>query len=262
MCGASRRRRGIQVILACAGIGQRALRGSRLLSPPGRRGGYRGDAGEASDRRELPVSDKIDLKIQYRELFAARRSAHLVELPERACLAVEGAGPPQEEQYQCAVGALHAVAYKLKFGRKKAGVGPDFVVPPLETEWWDETGARCDPLARPDTTRWRAMIMLPGFVSESDVTTATAAATALAGNGAPANPMLRSVRHDSVAGGRAAQVLYVGAYSDLRDAIRRLHQFIAAEGLTPAGRHHDTYLNDPKRTAPARLKTILRQPVA
>lgn len=208
------------------------------------------------------MSDKIDLKKQHHELFAARRSAHVVELPERACLAVEGAGAPQDEQYQYAVGALYAVAYKLKFGRKKAGVGPDFVVPPLETEWWDATGARCDPLARPDTTRWRAIIMLPGFVSESDVATATAAATAVAGNGAPANPMLRSVRHDSVAGGRAAQVLYVGPYSDLGDAIRRLHQFIATAGLTPAGRHHDTYLNDPKRTAPARLKTILRQPVA
>ena len=154
------------------------------------------------------------------------------------------------------------MAYKLKFGRKKAGIGPDFVVPPLETEWWDVTGARCDPPRRPDTTRWRAMIMLPGFVSEADIATATAAATALAGTDAPANPMLRRLRRDTVAGGRAAQVLYVGRYADLEDAIRRLHQFIATAGLTPAGRHHDTYLNEPKRTAPEKLKTILRQPVA
>jgi hypothetical protein len=74
--------------------------------------------------------------------------------------------------------------------------------------------------------------------------------------------MLRRLRRDTVVGGRAAQVLYVGPYADLEDAIRRLHQFIAAEGLTPAGRHHDTYLNDPKRTDPEKLKTILRQPVA
>ena len=208
------------------------------------------------------MSDKIDLKKQHRELFAARRSAHLVALPERACLAVEGAGAPADEQYQNAVGALYAVAYKIKFGRKKAGIGPDFVVPPLETEWWDEAGGPCDPLARPDTTRWRAMIMLPDFVSNADVADAVAAATALARAGTPANPMLPRLRRDTVAGGRAAQLLYVGPYADLRDAIRRLHQFIAAEGLTAAGRHHDTYLNDPNRTGPEKLKTILRQPVA
>ena len=208
------------------------------------------------------MSDKIDLKKQHRELFAARRSAHVVTLPERTCLAVEGAGAPADEQYQSAVGALYAVAYKIKFGRRKAGIGPDFVVPPLETEWWDETGARCDPLARPDTTRWRAMIMLPEFVSAADAAAGAAAATTLARAGTPANPMLPRLRRLTVAGGRAAQLLYVGPYTDLGDAIRRLHQFIASEGLTAAGRHHDTYLNDPNRSEPDKLKTILRQPVA
>ena len=208
------------------------------------------------------MSDKIDLKKQHRELFAARRSAHRVALPERACLAIEGAGAPADELYQNAIGALYAVAYKIKFGRKKAGLGPDFVVAPLETEWWDETGERCDPLARPETTRWRAMIMLPDFVSDADVAAGAAAAADLARNGSPANPLLPRLRRVTVAGGRAAQILYVGPYGDLRDAIRRLHQFIATEGLTACGRHHDTYLNDPNRTAPETLKTILRQPVA
>ena len=91
---------------------------------------------------------------------------------------------------------------------------------------------------------------------------AAAAAADLARNGSPANPLLPRLRRVTVAGGRAAQILYVGPYADLRDAIRRLHQFISGEGLTASGRHHDTYLNDPNRTAPATLKTILRQPVA
>ena len=58
------------------------------------------------------------------------------------------------------------------------------------------------------------------------------------------------------------QLLSFGPYTDLRDAIGRLHRFIAGEGLTASGRHHDIYLNDPSRTAPEKLKTILRQPVA
>ena len=33
-------------------------------------------------------------------------------------------------------------------------------------------------------------------------------------------------------------------------------------GYELAGKHHEIYLSDPRRTAPARLKTILRHPVA
>ena len=208
------------------------------------------------------MPDKIDLKKQHRELFTAKASPALIALPERTCLAVEGAGAPPDEQFRNAVGALYAVAYKIKFARRKQALAPDFVVAPLETEWWDEAGASCDPRARPDTTRWRALIMLPDFVTAADVAAGVAAATALARKESPANPILPRLRRTAVAGGRAAQLLYLGPYTDLGDAIRRLHQFIAAEGLTPAGRHHDTYLNDPNRTAPEKLKTILRQPVA
>ena len=62
--------------------------------------------------------------------------------------------------------------------------------------------------------------------------------------------------------GRAAQLLHVGPYADEGPAVQRLHDFIADQGLTATGRHHEIYLNDPGRTAPEKLKTILRQPVA
>lgn len=44
--------------------------------------------------------------------------------------------------------------------------------------------------------------------------------------------------------------------------IARLHAFIAETGHEPAGKHHEIYLSDPRRAAPEKLKTILRQPVA
>ena len=44
-------------------------------------------------------------------------------------------------------------------------------------------------------------------------------------------------------------------------SIERLHAFIAAEGLAARGKHHEIYLNHPGRTAPEKLKAILRQPV-
>jgi len=38
-------------------------------------------------------------------------------------------------------------------------------------------------------------------------------------------------------------------------------EFAAGKGLPFHGRHHETYLSDPRRVPAARLKTILRHPV-
>jgi hypothetical protein len=39
------------------------------------------------------------------------------------------------------------------------------------------------------------------------------------------------------------------------------HQFIPEQGLEMAGKHHEIYLSDARRTPPEKLKTVLRQPV-
>lgn len=58
------------------------------------------------------------------------------------------------------------------------------------------------------------------------------------------------------------QTLHVGSYDDEAPVLHRLHQeHLPALGLTPTGRHHEIYLGNPRRTAPAKLRTVLRQPV-
>jgi hypothetical protein len=60
-------------------------------------------------------------------------------------------------------------------------------------------------------------------------------------------------------------VLHVGAYADEGSTIARLHEFIHQHGFAFDGhraRHHEIYLSDPRRTAPERLRTIVRQPYA
>lgn len=69
------------------------------------------------------------------------------------------------------------------------------------------------------------------------------------------------VRFAEYAEGRAVQTLHVGSYDDEGPVIARMHEFIGHEGLAPSGRHHEIYLSDTRKVEPARLKTILRQPV-
>jgi Uncharacterized conserved protein len=49
---------------------------------------------------------------------------------------------------------------------------------------------------------------------------------------------------------------------DTGPTIERLHSFIAEQGYVRAGKHHEVYLSDPRRAAPEKMKTIIRQPVA
>ncbi|MFX3624155.1 MAG: GyrI-like domain-containing protein [Ectobacillus sp.] len=71
---------------------------------------------------------------------------------------------------------------------------------------------------------------------------------------------LPNIRFDSYDEGLAAQVLYIGPYAKEHTAIMGLHQFIYENGYSLSSPHHEIYLSDPRRTAPEKLKTILRQP--
>jgi hypothetical protein len=76
-------------------------------------------------------------------------------------------------------------------------------------------------------------------------------------------PAAREQRLISFEEGAAAQVLHVGPYATEAPTIARLHAFIRDRGFTFDGRrhkHHEIYLGDPRRSAPEKLRTIIRQP--
>ena len=207
------------------------------------------------------MPDKIDLKKRYKSLFTARATPALIDVPALPYLMIDGAGVPGIGEFEDAIAALYATAYAIKFAIKKAG--SDYGVPPLEALWWSDDGQPVDLVARPRAVRWTAMILQPDFVDAQHVEAGIIAAKAkLARKGAPDNPALDRLALGRLAAGRAAQLLHTGPYSTEDADIERLHRFIAEQGLSPCGKHHEVYLNDPARTAPERLKTILRQPVS
>lgn len=76
------------------------------------------------------------------------------------------------------------------------------------------------------------------------------------------NPTLAKVEFKAFHEGLCAQVMHVGPYSAEKPTIEKLHAFIAAEGYRIAGKHHEIYLGDPRRAAPDKLRTIVRQPIS
>jgi hypothetical protein len=199
---------------------------------------------------------KLDAKRELGELYSPRREPALVEVPELAYLMVDGRGDPNGPAYAAAIGALYAVAYTIKFTVKRAPGGVDFGVMPLEGLWWADDPAAFA-RARRDDWMWTAMILQPGVVTVETVEAAREAAAAKR-----SLPALPGLRFESFREGLAAQVLHLGPYADEGPGIERLHAFIAEHGYRLAGKHHEIYLSDPRRTAPERLRTVLRQPVA
>ena len=112
---------------------------------------------------------KIDFKKTLKHLYNPPKEFILVDVPEMQFLQVDGRGDPNKAQeYQDAVEALYAVAYKIKFSSKNE-LGKDFVVPPLEGLWWSEDMASFTHSLDKDKWEWRMMIMTPEWISDEIV---------------------------------------------------------------------------------------------
>lgn len=200
--------------------------------------------------------DKVDLKRERKDLYAPP-AARLVEVdvPDMTFLAVDGHGDPgTAPEYRHAVEALFAVSYAAKFLSRRE-LGRDHVVMPLEGLWSAEDLTAFARGAK-DEWSWTMLVRQPAWVDEEVLFRATEQAER---KDLPALPLLRRT---TFAEGLCVQTLHVGSYDDEGPVLRRLHQeHLPAHGLAPTGRHHEIYLNDPRRTAPDRLRTVLRQPV-
>lgn len=202
------------------------------------------------------MSEKIDLKKTI-DCYAAKRSEfRILEVPPANYLMIDGEGDPNTPVFAEAMGALYPLAYTLKFASKRE-LDRDYVVPPLEGLWWADDMAAFS--AKRDKTRWHwtLLVMQPEWIDAAFV---DAARRTVEAKGAPTR--LHDIRFETLDEGLCVQTLHVGPFEAEAEVLARLHhEFIPANGLRLTGRHHEIYLSDPRRTAPERLRTILRQPV-
>jgi hypothetical protein len=178
-----------------------------------------------------------------------------VEAPELSFLMIDGQGDPNTSgQYREAVSALFSVSYASRFALKDAGV-IDFGVMPLEGLWWASDMSAFSIEDKP-AWQWTMLIMQPDEVTAEVLAEAKVKAAAKV----PV-AVLEQLRLERFAEGLAAQMLHIGPYSAEGPTVASLHAFIAEQGRELAGKHHEVYLGDPRRSAPEKLKTIIRQPM-
>jgi hypothetical protein len=200
----------------------------------------------------------IDFKKQFNELYSARQNkVQIVQVPALNYLAIDGQGDPQSgDSFQASMEALYGVAYAVRSNLKKAPDPVEYIVPPLEGLWWMTDGSRFSVEDR-DTWSWTLMIPQPDMVTSDMFEEARVQVQ----KKKKKLTTVQEIRFDLHEEGLSAQILHAGPYDQEGPTLSALHRYIALNGYHPDGKHHEVYLNDPRRSAPDKLRTILRQPV-
>lgn len=209
----------------------------------------------------------FDFKKEYKEFYLPPKKPQIVSVPKMQFVAMRGKGNPNEEggEYKAAVAVLYAVSYTLKMskmGDHRIQGYFDYVVPPLEGFWWQQKdGAIVSGFDYSDksTFNWISVIRLPDFVTQKDFDWAKETAAAKKGLDCSRAELF------TLEEGECVQIMHTGSYDDEPATIKLMDDFALENGYTldfsDTRLHHEIYLSDPRKTAPEKLKTVIRHPV-
>lgn len=103
--------------------------------------------------------------------------------------------------------------------------------------------------------RWRMLVRIPDSINKAEVAGIKKQIAKEKGADVAAVGLI------SFKEGRCLQVTHIGPYSRLHESYAKLDAYATEAGLAVSGPAHEIYISDPRRTAPERIKTIVRLPV-
>ena len=205
----------------------------------------------------------FDYKKEYKEFYMPKAKPEIVEIPAMNYLAVRGSGDPNPEDsdYKKAIGLLYGIAFTIKMSKKSGHQIDgffDYVVPPLEG-FWQQEGIMGMDYSRKDAFQWISVIRLPDFVREEDFRWAVQEAERKKQQDFSRVEFLR------VEEGLCVQCMHIGPYDDEPATVALMDAYIAEKGyvndISEKRMHHEIYLSDARRTAPEKLRTVIRHPI-
>lgn len=208
------------------------------------------------------MDDKLDYKKEYKDLYMPKSRPGIIKVPPISFIMVNGKGDPNgNKEYQDSVEILYGLSFTIKMSKMK-GRQPEgyfeYVVPPLEGLWWCSDSAF--DFNKRDNWLWTSMIRQPEFVTKEVFEWAC-------GELANKKPELDISRaaFKEFEEGLCVQMMHIGPFSDEPASVEQMRRFMDENGLLDMTgmerKHHEIYLADPRKTDPAKLKTVLRHPV-
>jgi len=205
----------------------------------------------------------FDYKKEYKEFYMPKNKPSIVTVPIMNYAAVRGKGNPNDEngEYAVSVSLLYGIAYTIKMsykGEHKIDGYFEYVVPPLEG-FWRQNGIDGPDCTHKENFQFISAIRLPDFVTKEDFDWAAEEA---AGKKKQDFSKVEFFTYDE---GECVQCMHLGPYDDEPSTIAAMHEYAEKNGytvdITDTRYHHEIYLSDPRRTAPDKLKTVVRHPI-
>ena len=204
---------------------------------------------------------KLDLTKEHKAYYTATSKPELLTIGKAQFLSITGKGDPSGKTYADKLQALYSVAYAVKFLYK--AMDKDFVVAKLEGLWsFDEdkyAGLSADeaPLKIPRSEwNYRMLIRIPDFVTREQLERAVKTVV-----NQKQISLAAEIEWFEMEEGKVVQMLHKGPFSEEPETLKQIVAFCEEHRLSKNGLHHEIYLSDPRKTAPEKLKTILREPV-
>lgn len=205
----------------------------------------------------------FDFKKEFKEFYLPKNRPEIITVPKMNYIAVRGNGNPNEEDgaYKKALEVLYAVSYTLKMSYKsdyKIEGFFEYVVPPLEGFWWQDGKNGID-YSDKSKFNWISVICLPDFIKKENFGWAVDTASKKKKIDCGIAEFI------SIDEGLCVQIMHNGPYDDEPATIKLMDDFIHENGyendINEVRLHHEIYLSDPRKTAPEKLKTVIRHPI-
>jgi hypothetical protein len=144
--------------------------------------------------------------------------------------------------------------------QKKAKTDPiDYPVMALEGLWWVEDGFF--DIQIKDNWLYTLMIMVPDLITSEVFSEAMITLKKKKGD----LPVYQKLRLAPFEEGLCVQTMHIGPYATEPATLDVMREFMKENGVQDlvglGGKHHEIYIGDPRKSAPEKLKTVLRHPV-
>ncbi|HEX3076737.1 MAG TPA: GyrI-like domain-containing protein [Lachnospiraceae bacterium] len=200
---------------------------------------------------------KQEWKKHEKELYGTKEDTALLTIPRQKYFTITGVGNPNEEDFSERVGVLYSLAYAVRM-MPKSGFTPEgyneYTVYPLEGIWEciDDTVT-----IDKSTLRYKIMIRQPDFVTEE----VAQKAFEITRRKKP-HRLLNDVVFEELEDGLCVQILHVGTYDDEPHSFHAMKEYMLRNHLErKTTSHREIYIMDARKSAPEKLKTILRYSV-
>jgi len=202
---------------------------------------------------------KHDWKKSEKQFYAPKCEPEKVRIPAMNFFTIKGEGNPNNPEFGEYISVLYALSYGVKMSPKQ-GFAPDnyfeYSIYPLEGVWdiTDEAKLRKIEKLDKDALVFNLMIRQPEFVTpEFAVEVITRVSKK------KPHTLLSKAKFETIAEGDCVQMLHIGSYDDEPASFARIEAYAVANGLKRLSKiHREIYLSDARKTAPEKLRTILR----